>query len=445
MTDPRIQFEIDNLQENLEVEVKNWLNGLQDNSDKAKLAKEIIALANNGGGRIYIGFNDDDMSEIEPSAGQLEAYSQDKISEVVNRYVSPPCQCFVEVASRSESTQQHPIIIVPGGHRTPLSAARGGPNNEVVSGKVYLRRPGGYSEEARNQDDWEKLIDRLVAARQGEMIGQIREILEPTERALDADQDLEDWHSESYHAWENVIAAFPDGDPRRCEAGHWMVSFHIDSFQIDSLAELNRALEREMPKFSGWPPFTYIHREPLRPQAHGDLIVAYLGHLGENESIEDRLRTWDFWQLSRDGRGFLLRPMEEDDSEYRANVTPRGSGPFFDWVLPIYRCIEVLKFIEKLGSLFSEPDASFDMILEYRGTSDRYLEQSSLRYNLSSGATCRRSFVKSITSGSLSEISTNLEEILISVLNPIYEQFDFAELPTPLVNNIVKEALGNER
>jgi predicted HTH transcriptional regulator len=59
MSDSKIQFLINNLHENLEVEVKNWLNGLQSNDEKATLAKEIIALANHGGGYIFIGFEDE--------------------------------------------------------------------------------------------------------------------------------------------------------------------------------------------------------------------------------------------------------------------------------------------------------------------------------------------------------------------------------------------------
>lgn len=39
IAEEKIQFIIDNLQEGLDVEVKSWLNGLQDKADKSKLAK----------------------------------------------------------------------------------------------------------------------------------------------------------------------------------------------------------------------------------------------------------------------------------------------------------------------------------------------------------------------------------------------------------------------
>ncbi len=151
MPDPKIQFIIDNLQENLEVEVKNWLNGIQGNDDKARLAKEIIALANNGGGYVFIGFDEEgnDHPEIQPEVGELQAYTQDAIANLVHRYVTPPCQCSLQFAIKTDGNISHPVIVVPGNHRTPLFAARGGSNNTLLdNGKVYVRRPGGYSEPA---------------------------------------------------------------------------------------------------------------------------------------------------------------------------------------------------------------------------------------------------------------------------------------------------------
>ncbi|MYA90330.1 MAG: hypothetical protein F4Y10_00745 [Synechococcus sp. SB0663_bin_10] len=269
MTDPRIQALVDNLQENLDVEVKNWLNGLRGNGDKAKLAKEIIALANGGGGRIFIGFEDKKDNfflEAEPKEGELEAFTQDAIAEIVQRYVSPPCQCRVEMVSRKGSENQHPVIIVPGKHRTPLFAKKGGPQNESpAAGKVYIRRSGGYSEEARTQDDWEKLIDRLVKARQEDMLDSIREILKPSSEVLVKDEGLDIWHDKNIEVWQQKVNEFPKDAPPRLKNGFWTVIFSISPFQAEGLTKLDKAL-KTMPKFSGWPPFTYLYQDEYRPR-----------------------------------------------------------------------------------------------------------------------------------------------------------------------------------
>ena len=447
MPDPKVQFIIDNLQENLEVEVKNWLNGLQDNADKAKLAKEIIALANNGGGYVFIGFDDAsaDLPEIQPNPGEFEAYTQDTIAAVVHRYVTPPCQCVLKFAARTGSNIIHPVIIVPGNHRTPLYAARGGPNGELENGKVYVRRPGGQSEAPRNQDDWEKLIERLVKARQSEMLGAIREIIDPSSRILAKEESsIEDWQAESYAAWQQEMVEFEADDPRRLERGHWTVSFAIRPFKTENLRQLNTALDREMPRHSGWPPFTYLHREPARPRPQGDLITAYLGGLQPEEQPADKMLHCDFWRISRDGKGFMLRPMQEDREGYPGGVSLRPVGPFFDWTLLTCRMTEVLKFIEALGKQFGREGAEFELLVTYYNTNGRRLVHSDDRHFSGGGATCHVDQLQSRISAPISDIATNLEELIFALLKPIYEQFKFTELPRQLVTSVVADVLPSK-
>ncbi len=450
MPDPKLQFTIDNLQENLEVEAKNWMNGLQSNSDKAKLAKEIIALANHGGGYIFIGFNDDEpeLTEIQPSDQELSAFSQDTIAGIVQRYITPPCQCRVEMITKSGSDIVHPVIVVPGEHRTPVWAKAGSPDNNATlrPNTVYIRRPGGSSEPPQTQDDWEKLIERLVRARQSEMLSAFREILNPSSRILSEEQSsIEDWHAESYAAWQQVINEFEEDDPRRLTQGHWTISFAIQPFTTESLGQLNTFLDQEIPKYSGWPPFTYLHRDPVRPQAQGNSITAYLGRLREEEQPIHRADHCDFWRVTRDGQGFMLRPMQEDRAGYPGQVYPMPEGPFFDWVLPVYRMTEVLKFIETLGTHFSEEDARFELMVTYYNTNGRKLEQAGMRYNLMEGAVCHVDQLESRISAPVSDISTNLEELIFSLLIPIYEQFEFTELPRQLITNVVADVLSYRR
>ena len=445
MADSKIQFIIDNLQENLEVEVKNWLNGLESNNDKAKLAKEIIALANSGGGYVFIGFSDEtqNLEEITPQEGVLEIFTQDTIAEIIQRYVSPPCQCQVEMVSKNGSDIVHPVIVVPGDHRTPLFAARGSEDESLQQGRVYVRRPGGYSEPARNQDDWEKLIERLVKARQSEMLGAIREILNPSSLLVNKneDVDLKSWDEESYQAWKNIVDGFSEDDPRRLDQGHWTISFSISSFHVDSLTVLHNFLDRQMPKYSGWPPFTFLHRNPVRPRVQGDLITAYIGATTEEETPTSRADHSDYWRISRDGRGFMLRPMQEDREGYPGQRYPAPVGPFFDWVLPIYRMTEILKYIEHLSNQFGSEDSRFELFVRYVHTNGRKLEQAGWRYHLHEGAVCHIDELENTISSEISNISTNIEEIIYTLLRPIFEQFDFSELPRNLVTNVVRDAL----
>lgn len=105
---------------------------------------------------------------------------------------------------------------------------------------------------------------------------------------------------------------------------------------------------------------------------------------------------------------------------------------------------EVLKFVEALAGRFGEPGASFQLLLVYQNTDGRHLEESRHRYYLDDGATCHINSISSGIVAPVSEIATNIEELLYSLLTPVYEQFDFTELPRQLVTSVVGEQLGTQ-
>lgn len=445
MSKEKINFHINNLSEGLDIEVKNWLSGLQSNDVKAKLAKEIIALANNGGGYIFIGFDDEGEGhpEIPPDAGELEAFTQDSIASLVERYVTPPCQCTVEYFLREGSELSHPVIAVPGEHRTPVWAQRGSPDKTTLQkGTMYVRRPGGYSEPAKTQDDWEKVLDRLVKARQIDQFNAFRDIINPPKDVVAAKPDLDQWDKTSLDIWRKKVAKLPDGDGRCHQQGYWTVSFSIEPFKNPTLRELKEFLERESPAYSGWRPFTFIHRAPLKPTAAGDIIQAWLAQDHNPKTLTSVDERADFWRVSRDGTGFLLRPMQEDRESYCSNISPRPQGPSFDWTFPIYRMTEVLKFVEALALKFSDQNAEFNILLNYYRTEGRSLQSHSFKYNLWESASCTQDTLVARLSGVVSDIGVSLEEKIYSLLTPIYEQFDFTELPKTLVDSVVREALS---
>jgi len=326
-----------------------------------------------------------------------------------------------------------------------LWAARSSPDEQTLrSDTVYVRRPGGFSEPARTQDDWERLLERLVRARQAEQLDAIRNILNPAQAIVIEGGGLDEWTAQSLAAWQERIDPLPPHDNRRFEAGFWLFSFQIQPFSQPSLIALNQFLEREAPRHSGWRPFTYLHGEPRRPQAHGDLIESWLAESHDpNVPISDAdAEMADFWRVSKAGRGFLLRPMQEDRADFLANQYPRPERPNFDFILPPYRAVEMLKFVQALGERFSDENASFDAMLRYVGTRNRTIVQHELRYHLHTGGRCQVDEIETRISGRIFEIEHNLPELIFRFLTPVFEQFEFTELPMALVENRVREALG---
>lgn len=444
MPEQRIQELIDQLRESEFVEVKNWLGGLHQNEEKSTLAKEIIALANSGGGHIFIGFDDDNVhghEPIEPQQDEANAFSQDSISALVHRYCTPAIQCSVEMYRQTGRDIRHPVISVPAAVRVPVFAARQSPDNRTLTnGTVYVRRAGGNSEPCRSQDDWERLLERLVHSRQDQRGNAIRNVLNPRDEFSQVGplEILSDWQNASRAARLELLDRLGEGHPLRLEQGHYEVAFMIDPFRDPDIALLKRRLDQDRPRYSGWAPFVCLHGGHASPRPMGNVIQAWLV---EDNEIDPNPFSSDFWRLSVDGKGYQVRAMEEDATDYGSNLMPRPYRPGFDWVLPVYRVAEVLKLIEWLGLTFSTKEARFHFQVTYHGMNGRRLTNHNLRYMLEQGAEAHQDVISSQISGTIEEIALNIEEMVFSMLRPVFSQFSFTELPRVLVDNVVQDAL----
>ena len=166
--------------ETLDVEVKEWLDRT-DNDHRSMVAKEIIALANHGGGFLVIGFEERADGTFEPSAGRptnLDAWSQDSIQSIVFKYADPGVQCRVHHRANAASRERYPIIAIPGGRRVPIRAKAGSPDGKKLSAhRVYIRRPGPASEEPKTAEEWDRFFERCLQNRRAELLEAMRSIM----------------------------------------------------------------------------------------------------------------------------------------------------------------------------------------------------------------------------------------------------------------------------
>jgi len=158
---------IEDPRETLEIELKDWLD-LGSKSHRAKLAKELIALANHGGGHLVLGFDDTSCTPIPRPDGYTG--STDDVNGIVARFADPAFHCEVREA------KGHPVVIVPGGHKVPIRTKRSGPNNEISQNVYYIRRPGPNSEPPQTGLEWDELLQRCQDNRDAEleaMVGRV--------------------------------------------------------------------------------------------------------------------------------------------------------------------------------------------------------------------------------------------------------------------------------
>jgi hypothetical protein len=193
--------------EDMDTEIKDWLR-LEEKRVRADLARELIALANHGGGYLVFGFADHD-GEWLPSGPCPYAeihYSPDAINGIVKAYAEPPFECLIDRVT-SSAGNVHVIIRVPGGHRVPIRSRKAGPDGSRLAVDVYyIRRPGAESAPPQSSREWDELLRRCLATHREELLDSFRSIVgivgagQEIAELLGAKQSAD----ERLHTWERA-------------------------------------------------------------------------------------------------------------------------------------------------------------------------------------------------------------------------------------------------
>ena len=423
--------------ETLDVEVKEWLD-LTDNDHRATIAKEIIALANHGGGFLVIGFQERSDGTFQPSADRpvnLDAWSQDGIQSIVAKYTDPGLQCRVLHRASAASGEKHPIIAVPGGHRVPIRAKAGAPDGKkLVAHRVYIRRPGPASEEPKTAEEWDRFLERCLQNRQAELLEAMRSIMAgivPTSRPATATRfdELKAFEAQAAARWEALIATLPAGSSPTLPHGYYDLSMALDGdFDRQSLANLRDTIRSAVRNHSGWPPFVYLNCAPYTPKPVDGAIECWVGP--NTDGSYDKPAHHDFWRISPDGLFFTRRGYPED-----GGWKGTAPGTSLDITTPTWRLGEAVLQGLYIGEAIGGKSANLILSATWRklagrvlvshGNPGRYL---SMAYRASQD---QYEVTKTIAVASL---SSALPELVFSVLAPLYELFDFFRLPKRLVD-----------
>lgn len=426
--------------ESLAVEYKSWLD-LENNRDKAKLAKAAIALANHGGGIVVIGMREDTEdggmlgSHARPEG--LSRYSQDLVNSAINRFAGPQFHSELLFALHPNTHTEHAFVCVPGGHAVPILCQRGC-DGIVNAGRCYLRKPGPRSEEPNSADEWRELLDRCLRARRDDMLDAIRLIVQGhvpanlPESTIDA---LNEFREAAISRWQSLIKGLPENDPARMPLGHYEIAFSIQNVEAaPTLADLRRRLdEAGRVRLTGWGPFISLGRQPFEPFPVDGLIEAWLG-----QDAERHFHTpahCDFWRAHPDGRLFLQRGYDEDETE---KAPP---GKVIDVTLPIWRIGEAMLYVARLSVTYGDNPTILTQC-RYTGLRNRQLARLT-GFGRTIASYCHDDSVYIETSATANEIDNNLAEILHPMLVPLYERFSFFELPMELVIQEVERMRRN--
>jgi len=417
--------------ESLTLEYKSWLD-LGCNRDKATLAKAAIALANEGGGIITLGMRTPAVNAPLASLPLPEGwprYNQDAVNAAINRYADPALHCELVFAQHPETHVEHAFVVVPGGMIVPVMSARG-QDGEIQAQRCYVRKPGPPSEEPFTAEEWRGVFERCLKARREAMLDAIRVIVQGHPAAGPATQHeaLDRFSEEAQRRWLHHIQPLPANDPACMALGFYRLSFQIMNVaQARDFGELrNRLAEARRIRHTGWSPFVALTRPDLAPRIVDDAIEVWLGDPGPERDGGRSTDNCDFWRATRSGLLFLQRGFDEDDS----NRVQAGSA--LDAILPIWRVAEPLLYVSRLARLFDQNPVIYISLL-YSGLHGRELVSLNNSVIIHEGHICHDNEVTLDTEATAAEMDDNLVEVVHSLLLPLYERFDFFELPLDLV------------
>ena len=426
--------------EDLDVEIKSWLDLNDVAEHKAILAKALIALANHGGGFVLLGFelaNDGVYREAAGRPENLAVYDQDTINGIVTRYAEPNFHCGLEFVAQPETGSQFPIVLVPAG-TVPIRSKRAGPERRGIEQNLYyIRRPGPASEPPQNAQEWNNFIHRCTLEHRAGLAESFRNILfgevaiaDPNIQA-DTWALLDTWIADSLGLWRDKCNDLPTESSARCPFGYWWAAYQILPIGDPvNLGELRRIMAHERVRYSGWPPWPTLEGAgiPINDQADG--IESWLG---QNDPQEGRAVKADYWRANPQGVFFQLRGHQEDSGE----IEPDQPGSTFSLVWPIWRTAECVLHAHAMANRLAgeDEDATILFCTGWTGLQDRWLRAPQ---RMVLGFDARRwsaleddiTLKVSLKNGSVRD---NLIEIVWQLLGPLYERFEFYELPIDLV------------
>lgn len=405
--------------EELTIELKGWLD-VSSEADRANIAQAILALANSGGGYILVGF-----SEVEghwaPAPGaplKLDAYSQDAINQIVQRYADPPFQCALHHVPDPAGLQCYPIIVVPGNHRVPIRAKSDDPARKHVRlNRYYIRRPGPSSDEPRSAHEWDDLIRRCMLAARDDLLMAFRQIMDASATAPTQNEaeTLREWERVCRQRWQHLVkTALANEQPSRYEHGVWSVSYSlIGSPKKPDLPQFLSILAQVSGHETGWPPWWVPTRDEIMPYSFEGYIECWM-----KETRFDKAAHSDFWRAAPDPKLYLLRGYHEDA------VKQFEPGAALVVSSPIWTMSEVLLHASRLASTLAPSSLELNVRCQWDGLSDRTLATWHRDFNWPVRR-CRQSTVTSELSCTTDQIADILPELVLRLTKPLYQAFDF--------------------
>lgn len=244
------------------------------------------------------------------------------------------------------------------------------------------------------------------------------------------------FRDEADRRWEELVADLPLGSSARLESGHSTFDYELSTSRVTSTQDLLAALKSADRKYTGWPPFWLPARKVIAAYPFDGGVECWLGKPDSERAFDDPAHA-DFWRASLEARLYLRRGFQEDSSDQIPPAT------IFDLTLPIWRAGEALLHAYHLSeALNAEAGQEVRFRVRFTGLAGRELKSWANPYRtVFEDHRCRTGTAEASIQCHSAEVGDRLPDLVHRLLVPVYELFDFFELP----RQVVVEELANLR
>jgi hypothetical protein len=426
--------------EDMNIELKRWMD-MTDKSVQAKLAKELLALHNYGGGYLIIGFEDEHpaVPDVEGRPADLSAFSTDAFNNIVKKFAEPSFHCMSHVVKNPDTGEDYPVVVVPGGSKVPVRCkADAADGKSIKLDTYYTRRPGPESAPLQTAAEWDALLQRCLLNRKDELMASLFTLLGSERTGLagvvvaapvSEFEELRQFRDAAVAHLEQLQSKLPEGAGARFEHGRYILSARIlGDLKLVSPGQMLQLMSG-LPRHTGWPPLVVFTRAALEPYPVGDnLIECWLAR--DPAEVRDTAHA-DFWRASTDGKVTLVRGLQEDGSN--EGMPPPGTA--IEVTLPAWRIAEFILRVRDLGDRIAAGPFKIQLIVQWEGLAGRRLFSHGGRRPIPDDLFARDSQYLQEIEMSTERIDAALPAIVAELTTPLLRRFSFYEPPANFYEN----------
>lgn len=450
-----------NPSESLSIEMKQWIDPTTSEGI-AKIAKACIALRNNDGGLLLVGFKNNGKPDIEGAhANPRESFHADVVQGIVTKYSSEPFEVTVHYIDRDG--QEYPILEIPSGFTKPVAAKKGLQNDTtdkelVKPHAVYvrtLRSNNTVSSSEARCGDWERIIELCFENREADIARFVRRHLasvspEIIEQIRDSIGLLAEKEPERIEVLQNFVDSCRKSFRKRQEHdeiplpphGVWEAAFTFSQDLSEYTANRNflNLIGSNNPRYTGlplWADTSGFSDENARPR-----VVDHAWEVYSKFTYQNVLEHIDFWRITPQGFFYHRRAFEDDLPRTREFHLP---NTVLDFDIPIWRVAEAIGCALSFAQALHVPsEDSIIFLFQWRGLAGRTLSNWTNPARLLWTLGQRKAYTDTIEQSIIVPVDaakTSIAGFTHKVVRPLFENFDGFEIPEESVNNIFERIL----